>query len=94
MGVRTAAISSPIRGRARERRVYWTKSIGADGARPESRVRVKRKQDKLVLSVSLTIRRFRALYGVLMMKTESGDIDSILKERLSTALVEGFFIVA
>src|SRR5258708_38687783 len=55
-----------------------------------SSVRVN-EQDKLVLSVAVPIRRFATLYGVLMLTTESGDIDDILKAE-RTALVEVFLV--
>ncbi len=55
-----------------------------------SSVRVN-EQDKLVLSVAVPIKRFQTLYGVLMLTTESGDIDDILKAE-RTALVEVFSV--
>ena len=45
--------------------------------------------DKLVLSVAVPIRRFATLYGVLMLTTELGDIDDILKDERA-ALVKVF----
>ena len=40
--------------------------------------------NKLVLSVAVPVQRFKAVYGVLLVSTESGDIDNILRqERLS-----------
>ena len=42
------------------------------------------EQNKLVLSVAVPVQRFRAIYGVLLLSTEGGDIDNILREeRLS-----------
>ena len=38
------------------------------------------QQNKLVLSVAVPIERFRTVYGVLMVTTEGGDIDNILRE--------------
>jgi len=55
-----------------------------------SSVRVN-EQDKLVLSVAVPIKRFATLYGVLMLTTESGDIDDILREERA-ALVEVFLM--
>src|SRR5215471_14982970 len=55
-----------------------------------SSVRVN-EQDKLVLSVAVPIKRFATLYGVLMLTTESGDIDDILKAE-RTALMEVFLV--
>jgi two-component system sensor histidine kinase ChvG len=41
-------------------------------------------RNKLVLSVAVPVQRFKAIYGVLLVSTESGDIDNILRqERLS-----------
>ena len=42
------------------------------------------QRNRLVLSVAVPVQRFKAIYGVLLISTESGDIDSILRqERLS-----------
>lgn len=49
------------------------------------------EQDELVLSVAVPIKRFQTIYGVLMLTTESGDIDGILKAE-RTALFEVFFV--
>jgi len=49
------------------------------------------EQGKLVLSVAVPITRFRTLYGVLMLTTESGDIDDILKEERS-GLIKVFLV--
>lgn len=37
-------------------------------------------QNKLVLSVAAPVQRFKAIYGVLMVSTEGGDIDDVLRE--------------
>ena len=50
------------------------------------------KQNKLVLSVAVPVQRFKAIYGVLLVSTEGGDIDSILREERAT-LME-FFALA
>jgi two-component system, OmpR family, sensor histidine kinase ChvG len=48
--------------------------------------------NKLVISVAVPVQRFKAIYGVLLLSTESGDIDNILRqERLS---VIGVAVVA
>jgi hypothetical protein len=57
---------------------------------PEGYERVD-DQNSLILSVAVPIRRFATLYGVLMLTTESGDIDDILKAE-RTALVEVFAV--
>ena len=49
------------------------------------------EQDELVLSVAVPIKRFQTIYGVLMLTTESGDIDGILKAE-RTSLFEVFFV--
>jgi len=49
------------------------------------------EQDEMVLSVAVPIKRFQTIYGVLMLTTESGDIDGILKAE-RTALFEVFFV--
>ena len=38
------------------------------------------RSNRLVLSVAVPIERFRTIYGVLMVTTEGGDIDDILRE--------------
>ena len=49
------------------------------------------EQDELVLSVAVPIKRFQTIYGVMMLTTESGDIDGILKAERA-ALFEVFFV--
>ena len=56
-------------------------------------------RNKLVLSVAVPVQRFKAIYGVLLLSTESGDIDYILRqERMSLigvalfAFVVGIFL--
>ena len=49
------------------------------------------EQNKLVLSVATPVQRFKAIYGVLMVSTESGDIDDILREERAT-LMEVFLV--
>ncbi len=42
------------------------------------------EHNKLVLSVAVPVQRFKAIYGVLLLSTEGGDIDNILRqERIS-----------
>jgi two-component system, OmpR family, sensor histidine kinase ChvG len=45
------------------------------------------ERDKLVLSVAVPVQRFKAIYGVLFVSTEEGDIDDILREENSTLLL-------
>jgi len=49
------------------------------------------QQNKLVLSVAAPVQRFKAIYGVLMVSTEGGDIDDVLREERAT-LLEVFVI--
>src|SRR5689334_15076775 len=42
--------------------------------------------NKLVLSVAIPVQRFKAIYGVLLVSTEGGDIDDILREERATLL--------
>ena len=44
-----------------------------------------------MLSVAVPIQRFKAIYGVLMVSTEGGDIDDILREERAT-LIEVFLV--
>jgi two-component system sensor histidine kinase ChvG len=48
-------------------------------------------QNKLVLSVAVPIQHFRAIYGVLLVSTEGGDIDDILRQERFT-LIEVFLV--
>jgi two-component system sensor histidine kinase ChvG len=89
MGVRPLAHLEPYFEAGRDGRVY-SEVNQALMSEPSSTVRVN-EQDKLVISVAVPIRRFATLYGVLMLTTESGDIDDILKAE-RTALVEVFAV--
>ena len=48
-------------------------------------------QKKLVLSVAVPVQRFKAIYGVLLLSTEGGDIDDVLREE-RTKLFEVFLV--
>ncbi|MBI3678698.1 MAG: stimulus-sensing domain-containing protein [Proteobacteria bacterium] len=50
------------------------------------------ERNKLVLSVAVPVQRFKAIYGVLLVSTEGGDIDSILRQERATLLE--VFVVA
>ena len=89
MGVRPLAHLEPYFEAGQNGRVY-DEVNRALMSETSSSVRVN-EQDKLVLSVAVPIRRFATLYGVLMLTTESGDIDDILKAE-RTALVEVFAV--
>jgi two-component system sensor histidine kinase ChvG len=87
MGVRPLAKLEPYFEAGQNGRVYTEVNLALDGENGSS-VRVN-ELDKLVLSVAVPIRRFATLYGVLMLTTESGDIDDILKDERA-ALVKVF----
>jgi two-component system sensor histidine kinase ChvG len=48
-------------------------------------------RNRLVLSVAVPIQRFTAIYGVLFLSTEGGDIDGILRQERAT-LIEVFAV--
>lgn len=62
----------------RDGRVY-SEVVSALAGNEDNAVRVN-EQNKLVLSVAVPIERLATHYGVLMLTTESGDIDDILAE--------------
>lgn len=66
-------------------RIYSEVSAALTGEPYTTAERVD-QQNKLVLSVAVPIQRFKAIYGVLMVSTEGGDIDSILRAERSTLL--------
>src|SRR6185312_552176 len=49
------------------------------------------EHNRLVLSVGVPVQRFKAVYGVLMVSTEGGDIDAILRGERAT-LMEVFLV--
>ncbi len=71
-------------------RVYVEVRRALEGE-PASAERLDR-QNKLVLSVAVPIERFRTIYGVLMVTTEGGDIDNILREERASLI--GISLVA
>lgn len=89
VGVRPLANVEPYFEAGQNGRVYSEVNRALTGE-PGSSVRVN-EQDELVLSVAVPIKRFQTIYGVLMLTTESGDIDGILKAE-RTALFEVFFV--
>ena len=84
MGVRPLAELEPYFEAGQNGRVYEEVNLALAGESGSS-VRVN-ELDKLVLSVAVPIRRFATLYGVLMLTTESGDIDDILKDERSALM--------
>lgn len=89
VGVRPIANLEPYFEAGQNGRVYNEVNQALNGETGSS-VRVN-EQDELVLSVAVPIKRFQTVYGVLMLTTESGDIDGILKAE-RTALFEVFFV--
>ncbi len=89
VGVRPLSNLEPYFEAGQNGRVYdeVNKALGGETGTSE---RVS-EQDELVLSVAVPIKRFQTIYGVLMLTTESGDIDGILKAE-RTALFEVFFV--
>ena len=85
--VRPLAQLAPYFEAGENGRVYGEVNLALMGENGSS-VRVNENR-QLVLSVAVPIRRFGTLYGVLMLTTESGDIDDILKDERA-ALVEVF----
>ncbi len=89
LGIRPMANLEPYFEAGQNGRVYSEVNQALNGETGSS-VRVN-EQDELVLSVAVPIKRFQTIYGVLMLTTESGDIDGILKAE-RTALFEVFFV--
>jgi two-component system, OmpR family, sensor histidine kinase ChvG len=89
MGVRPFTKLDPYFEAGDDGRVYGevTTALGGDSASAE---RVD-ERNKLVLSVAVPIQRFKAIYGVLLVSTESGDIDDILREERAT-LIQVFLV--
>ena len=89
MGVRPFARLDPYFEAGKDGRVYREVNTALQGdAATAERVD---ERNKLVLSVAMPIQRFRAIYGVLFVSTEGGDIDDILREERA-ALIEVFVL--
>jgi two-component system sensor histidine kinase ChvG len=84
VGVRPLARLEPYFEAGRDGRIYH-EVVSALNGRTGSAVRVN-EQGKLVISVAVPIQRLATLYGVLLLTTESGDIDDILKEERSALI--------
>ncbi|HSC17782.1 MAG TPA: stimulus-sensing domain-containing protein [Rhizomicrobium sp.] len=89
MGVRPFAKLPPYFEAGQDGRVYSEvrAALGGDTATGE---RVD-EHNRLVLSVAVPVQRFKAIYGVLMVSTEGGDIDAILRGERAT-LLEVFLV--
>jgi two-component system sensor histidine kinase ChvG len=89
MGVRPFADLEPYFEAGPDGRVYH-EVVSALSGEVSTAERVD-DQNKLVLSVAVPIQRFKTVYGVLMVSTEGGDIDDILREERAT-LLEVFLV--
>jgi two-component system sensor histidine kinase ChvG len=89
MGVRPFTHLDPYFEAGDDGRVYSevTTALAGDSATAE---RVD-ERNRLVLSVAMPIQRFKAIYGVLLVSTEGGDIDDILREERAT-LIQVFLV--
>ncbi len=82
MGVRPFAQLEPYYEAGEDGRVYHEVKNALDGA-TASAERVD-DQNRLVLSVAVPVQGVRAIYGVLLVSTEGGDIDDILRQERTT----------
>jgi two-component system sensor histidine kinase ChvG len=89
MGVRPFARLAPYFEAGNDGRVYAEVNSALSGE-SASAERVD-ENNRLVLSVAVPVQRFKAIYGVLMVSTEGGDIDDILREERAT-LLEVFLV--
>jgi two-component system sensor histidine kinase ChvG len=89
MGVRPFARLSPYSESGDDGRIYQEVDQALNGVSASAQ-RVD-DQNKLVLSVAEPVQRFRAIYGVLFVSTEGGDIDDILRQERFT-LIEVFLV--
>jgi len=90
MGVRPFTNLAPYFEAGNNGRVYKEVGIALSGD-PAGAERLD-QENRLVLSVAVPVQRFRTVYGVLLLSTEGGDIDSILREERASLI--GIFIVA
>lgn len=89
MGVRPFTKLDPYFEAGKDGRVY-SEVVAALSGRVATKERVDEK-NRLVLSVAVPVQRFKAIYGVLMVSTEGGDIDGVLREERAT-LLEVFLV--
>jgi two-component system sensor histidine kinase ChvG len=90
MGVRPFTNLAPYFEAGNNGRAYTEVNSAMNGD-PASAERLD-PQNRLVLSVAVPVQRFRTIYGVLMLSTEGGDIDNILREERASLF--GISIVA
>ena len=89
MGVRPFASLAPYLEGGRNGKVYSEVDSALHGD-TGSAERVD-EQNRLILSVATPVERFRAIYGVILLSTEGGDIDGILRQERAT-LIEVFLV--
>lgn len=90
LGVRPFAKLGPYFEAGNNGRVYKEVDAALEGeATGTERID---QQNKLVLSVAAPVERFRTIYGVLLLSTEGGDIDDILREERASLI--GISVVA
>jgi two-component system sensor histidine kinase ChvG len=89
MGVRPFARLAPYSEGGDDGRVYKEVATALTGQTADAE-RID-DQNKLVLSVAAPVQRFSAIYGVLFVSTEGGDIDDILRQERFT-LIEAFLV--
>ncbi|MEI9887850.1 MAG: stimulus-sensing domain-containing protein [Rhizomicrobium sp.] len=89
MGVRPFTHLDPYFEAGNNGRVYSEVTTALAGE-PATAERVD-DRNRLVLSVAMPIQRFKAIYGVLLVSTEGGDIDDILREERAT-LIQVFLV--
>jgi two-component system sensor histidine kinase ChvG len=90
MGVRPFAKLAPYFEAGSNGRVYGEVKVALSGeARGAERID---QENRLVLSVAVPVQRFRTIYGVLLLSTEGGDIDNILREERASLI--GISVVA
>lgn len=90
MGVRPFTRLAPYLEAGEDGRVYSEVNAALNGETATAE-RVD-EHNRLVLSVAVPVQRFKAIYGALMVSTEGGDIDNILREERATLV--GIFLVA
>ena len=89
MGVRPFTHLEPYLEAGSDGRIYGEvrTALGGDSASNE---RVD-EHNRLVLSVAMPVQRFKAISAVLLVSTEGGDIDDILRQERAK-LIEVFFV--
>ena len=84
MGVRPFAQLAPYFEAGNNGRAYGEVAVALGG--DASGAERLDQQNKLVLSVAVPVQQFRTVYGVLLLSTEGGDIDNILREERASLI--------